>query len=199
MTRTFIAVDLDDATRDILARLTRRVAREIPTARVVSPDAIHVTLAFLGELDDQRVADAIEAARETAAGASPFWLAPGRMGIFGPEYAPRVVWIGIGGQVGRLRALQRRLAHALDARGFPLDSKPFEPHLTLARLTTRIDEPAALRLRQLRSEPPPRSRTWNVDDLRVMRSDLSRSGARYTPLAVIPLAAPLQEPPNDAE
>ncbi len=194
MTRAFIAVDLDSATRDILARLTRRVARALPTARVVTPDSIHVTLAFLGELDDQRVEDAIAATREAAAGVAPFWLAPGRIGVFGPDQAPRVVWVGIEGQTGRLHALQRRLSHALDARGFTLDSKPFEPHLTLARLSTRLDEPSMLRLRQLRSEPPPRAESWKVDGLRVMRSDLSRAGARYTPLSIIPLGAPLQEP-----
>lgn len=196
MTRTFIAVDLDDATRDALARLSRRVSRALPIARVTAPETLHITLAFLGELDDTQVADAIQAAREAAASAAPFSLALGRIGVFGPDHAPRVVWIGLGGQIGRLHALQRNLTRGLEARDFTLDSKPFAPHLTLARLTSRLDDASALRLHQLRSEPAPRADSWRVDDLRVMRSDLSRSGARYTPLAIIPLGAPLQEPPD---
>lgn len=191
MTRAFIAVDLDGATRETIARLVRRVARALPTARIIAPETLHVTLAFLGELDDPRIEEAIAATREAAAGVAPFWLAPGRIGVFGPDHAPRVVWIGIDGQTGRLRALQRRLTRALEARAFTLDSKPFAPHLTLARLAAPLDEPSALRLHQLRSEPPPRAESWRVDGLRVMRSDLSHTGARYTPLAIIPLGAPL--------
>ena len=198
MTRTFIAVDLDDATRDALARLSRRVSRALPAARVPAPETLHITLAFLGELDDPRIEDAIQATREAAAGAAPFWLAPGRIGVFGPDHAPRVVWVGIGGQTGRLRALQRSLARALDARGFTPDDKPFSPHLTLARLTAPLDDASTLRLQQLRSEPPPRADSWRVEDLRVMRSDLSHAGARYTPLAIIPLVAPQLEPPSSS-
>jgi 2'-5' RNA ligase len=187
MTRTFIAVDLDSATHDALARLSRRVARALPTARIVNPDTIHMTLAFLGELDDLGVENAIAATREAAAEALPFWLTAGRIGVFGPEHAPRVVWVGIGGQTGKLRALQRRLTHELEERGFTPDDKPFAPHLTLARLNTPPDESSRLRLRELLSEPPLRGESWRVEDLRVMRSDLSRTGARYTPLAIIPL------------
>lgn len=189
MTRTFIAIDLDNLTREALARLTRRMARALPTARTVAPETLHLTLAFLGELADARVTDAIEATREAAVGVAPFRLAPGRLGVFGPDYAPRVIWVAIGGQTGPLHALQRRLMRTLEAHGFALDSKPFAPHLTLARLTAPLGEDAALRLSQLRSEPLPRSESWQVEDVRVMRSDLSQTGARHTPLAIIPLAA----------
>ncbi|HEX9038847.1 MAG TPA: RNA 2',3'-cyclic phosphodiesterase [Ktedonobacterales bacterium] len=189
MTRVFIAVDLDAPTREALARLLRRVAHVLPRARVVAPETLHVTLAFLGELDDQRLAEAIAAAREVAAEAAPFSLAPGHIGIFGPDDAPRVIWLALGGQVRRLIALQRRLAHALEARGFTLDPRPFSPHLTLARLTAPPGEYGLLGLRELRSQPS-RKDSWQVDDVRVMRSDLTPAGARYTPLAIIPLGAP---------
>ena len=188
MTRVFIAVDLDAPTREALARLLRRVARALPKARAVAPETLHVTLSFLGQLDDAQVAAAIEAARETAADASPFSLKPGRIGVFGPDHAPRVLWMALDGQVGRLRALQRRLAHTLADRGFPPDARPFSPHLTLARLNAKLDDQAAIRLSQLRAEPPIRKDSWLVDELRVMRSELAPGGARHTPLAVFPLA-----------
>lgn len=187
MTRTFIALDLDDPTREALVRLSRRLARAMPTARVAAPETLHITLAFLGELDDDRVADATQATRDAAGESAPFWLAPGRIGIFGPEGAPRVIWVGIGGQVGRLHALQRRLSHALAARGFALDGKAFSPHLTLARLNAPPGEAAMLRLRALRSEPPIRSDAWLIESVRVMRSDLAPGGARHAPLAIVPL------------
>jgi RNA 2',3'-cyclic 3'-phosphodiesterase len=189
MTRVFIAVDLDAPTRAALARLLRRLARALPNARVVAPETLHVTLAFLGELDDDQVAAASEAARLTAAEGRPFYLAPGPIGVFGPDHAPRVVWVALGGQVERLRALQWSLARELETRGFALESRPFSPHMTLARLTVRLDERAALGLSKLRAEPPPRKGSWLVDELRVMRSDLAQSAARYAPLAIYPLGS----------
>lgn len=189
MTRVFIAVDLDAPTRAALARLLRRLARSLPSARVVAPETLHVTLAFLGELDDERLTEASEAARIAAPGARPFYLAPGQIGVFGPDHAPRVIWVALGGQVARLRALQRALAHELEARNFPLEARPFSPHLTLARLSARLDESGALALSRLRAEPPVRKNSWLVDELRVMRSDLAPTGARYTPLAAFPLSA----------
>ena len=191
MTRVFIAVDLDAPTREALARLLRRLARALPSARVVAPETLHVTLAFLGELDSGQITEATTAARVTAADALPFSLAPGPIGVFGPEHAPRVVWVALGGQVERLRALQNRLARELASRGFTLESHPFSPHLTLARLSAHLDAQAALSFSRLRAEPPVRKDSWLVGELRVMRSDLAPTGARYTPLAIFPLASPL--------
>lgn len=185
MTRTFIAVDLDTPTRDTVAQLLRRVADALPHARVVTPDTLHITLAFLGELDDERLASATEATR-AAESVAPFSLALGRVGVFGPDHAPRVIWLAIGGQERRLRMLQRQVTRALAARAFALDTRPFAPHLTLARLSAPLDETAAMRLRQLRSETP-QAAPWRVDDLRVMRSDLDVARVRYTPLTVIKL------------
>lgn len=187
MTRVFIAVDLDAPTREALARLLRRVARALPKARAVAPETLHVTLAFLGELDDEQVTAAIEAAREAAADTAPFWLAPGHLGVFGPDHAPRVLWVALGGQVNHLRALQRRLARALDTRGFPPDANGFSPHLTLARFKAPLDPAAAIHLSELRGQPPVRQDSWLVDEVRVMRSELDPSGARHTPLATFPL------------
>jgi 2'-5' RNA ligase len=186
MTRVFIAVDPSEAARRSLANLTNRVALALPGARTVGPETLHVTLAFLGEQDDASVAETIAAARAAAENVTPFLLRLGQVGVFGPERAPRVVWVALDGQVVRLRVLQRRLALALNAREMLWDdSKPFAPHLTLARLKSALDSRAAAELAKLRAEPP-RAEPWTVAELRVMRSDLTPNGARYTPLAVIP-------------
>jgi 2'-5' RNA ligase len=184
----FIAIDPDDTARRALSQLVRRVAHALPKARAVAPETLHLTLAFLGELNDEGVAEAIAAAGEVAASVGPFALATGHIGVFGPEHASRVIWVALGGELGRLHALQRRLTHALDTRGVPRDTKPFAPHLTLARLNASPDERAALQFIQLRNEPS-RAASWQVDGIRVMRSDLAPTGARHTPLAIIPLGA----------
>lgn len=188
MTRTFIALDLSEATRGALQREIRRLARALPDVRFVDPDTLHLTLAFLGELDDDALATTITLADEAARPARPFELALSGLGVFGPPAAPRVIWAGVGGETRALHGLQRRLADALEAQGFPRESRPFSPHLTLARLKRPLDEAAYIRLRGLLAAPTPRSTRWPVSELRVMRSELTADGARYTALSIARLA-----------
>ncbi|HEY7849361.1 MAG TPA: RNA 2',3'-cyclic phosphodiesterase [Ktedonobacterales bacterium] len=188
MTRTFIALDLSEAARATLHNDLRRLARGLPDVRFVDPASLHLTLAFLGELDDEALAAVIALAGEVARHAAPFELALAGLGVFGPTDAPRVIWAGVGGELRSLLALQRRLADALVAEGFPREQRPFSPHLTLARLKRPLDEAARQRLRALLGGPSTRPTRWRVADLRVMRSELAATGARYTALSVAPLA-----------
>lgn len=188
MTRTFIALDLSEAAREALRRELRRLARALPDVRLADPTDLHLTLAFLGELDDDALATVIALAGEVASQSTPFELALAGLGVFGPPTSPRVVWAGVGGETRRLLTLQRRVADALEAQGFPREQRPFSPHLTLARLKRPLDESAYQRLRTLLAGPAPRPTRWRVDDLRVMRSDLAATGARYSALSVAPLA-----------
>lgn len=189
MTRIFIALALSDAARETLRREERRLARALPDVRFAAPEDMHLTLAFLGEVDDATLAQVIALGGEVASHARPFDLALAGLGVFGPPHAPRVVWAGVGGDTQRLLALQRRLADALEALGFPREQRPFSPHLTLARLKRPLDDVAAQRLRAALVGTPPAPTRWRVDDLRVMRSDLAATGARYTTLSVAPLAS----------
>lgn len=188
MTRIFIALALSDDARETLRREERRLARALPAVRFAASDDLHLTLAFLGEVDDATLAQVIALSGEVASHARPFELALSGLGVFGPPHAPRVVWAGVGGETRSLLALQRRLADALEALGFPREQRPFSPHLTLARLKRPLDDAAAQRLRAALAGPPPAPTRWRVDDLRVMRSELAATSARYTTLSVAPLA-----------
>lgn len=186
MTRVFIALEVGEAARATLRQTCASLGHALPGVRWVDAASLHLTLAFLGELDDAAVATLTETALAVAAGAQPFALRLDRLGVFGPEWAPRVIWAGVGGETERLRAVQAALARALVAQGFPLGDRRFAAHLTLARLKRGPDEAAVERLRaRLRGPALPPS-AWNVADLRVMRSDLSRAGAVYTPLRIAP-------------
>ncbi len=191
MTRTFIALDLSEATRVALRGELRRLARALPDVRFVDPANLHLTLAFLGELDDETLAAVIALAGEVARHAAPFELALAGLGVFGLPTAPRVIWVGVGGETRALLALQRRLAAALEAEGFPREQRPFSPHLTLARLKRPLDAAARQRLDNLLASPASTAASqatrWRVADLRVMRSELAATGARYTALSVAPL------------
>jgi 2'-5' RNA ligase len=187
-TRTFIALDLSHTARETLRRELRRVERTLPGVRLTDPADLHLTLAFLGEQDDDALATIIALTADVARQGAPFMLALRGFGVFGPPHAPSVLWMGVGGETRRLIALQRRLADALEAQGFPREQRPYAPHLTLARLKRPLDEGAFQRLSALLAGPKPPATRWRVDDIRVMRSERTAVESRYTALSIAPLA-----------
>jgi 2'-5' RNA ligase len=191
MTRTFVAIELGDAARAHLAREMARLGRALPGVRWVDPNGVHLTLAFLGELDDTRLAAVYAASEEVAPLVEPFVLTAGRLGAFGTERAPRVVWMGVEGAVAQLARLRMALVEALAARGFARDARPFAPHLTLARLRTPPTSARATQLWELVREQGQRGATASIEarQLSVMRSELTRPVARYTCLRAVPLGS----------
>lgn len=190
LTRTFIAVELPNAARAALQAHIARLGRALPHVRFQPPDSLHLTLAFLGELDDEQLAAATQAAIAAAAStAPPFTLTVAGLGVFGPPYAPRVLWCGVGGDVPALLRLQAALADQLEVAGFPREERPFAPHLTLARLKQPLDSAALQRLSGILANPSVAKTPFAVDSLSVMKSELLRPAARYTCLCACPLGA----------
>ncbi len=197
-TRTFLALGVSDEARRALGRIRASLARALPAVRFADLAGVHLTLTFLGSLDAEQLALATEGAEASAHASSPFDLTLGRPGFFGPAHAPRVLWVGVDGQIDPLRTLQRRLADELAARGFPRESRPFAAHLTLARLNHPLSPEEQTRLQTalvaLAQLPTPNA-PWRIETLDVMASELRPTGARYTRLRACPLASPTS-PPN---
>jgi 2'-5' RNA ligase len=186
MTRAFIAVALSDAAREALRREISSLANALPSVRWVNVASLHLTLAFLGDLDDERLAAAHEATQAATQQGAPFQLTLDQLGTFGPAHAPRVIWAGVGGDVASLRHIQGLLARELDRRGFPPQEHPFSPHLTLARIKERLPAPELTALQQRANKPLTHTATWTITTLDVMKSELIRPAARYTTLASYP-------------
>ena len=189
MTRTFLALELPETIKAVLRRRTERLAHALPEVRIVDVAGLHLTLAFLGELDNAHLAAATEAAEEAASAHAPITLRLARLGTFGSARSPRVIWVGLAGEVAQLGALQSTLADALAARGFPREARPFAPHLTLARIKKPLSDDLLAALARLQGEPAPDA-AWQADALSVMKSELLRPAALYTALSRWPLAAP---------
>jgi 2'-5' RNA ligase len=206
VTRTFIAIELTDKLRAELVRQLDRLRHAAPEVRWVEPANLHLTLAFLGELDDERLAAATDAAEAAAAQGQPFRLATAGLGYFGAPHAPRVIWAGIGGESARLAQLHAALAEALDQRGFPREERPFAPHVTLARVKQPLPAPTVGRLLALVGDgaSPAHhahhhhgSAMW-VRHISVMKSELARPAAQYSCLHMSRLGngAPAGSPPQ---
>jgi 2'-5' RNA ligase len=186
--RLFVAVDVGARVAGALGETIAGLRATAPDAKWVSAEGAHVTLAFLGHVADERVAAIETAVTEVASRHAPLGLRIRGGGGFGSSKRPRVLWIGIDGEVDLLAAVQRDLAEALRPLGFEPEQRAFKPHLTVARardargdvaLAACVQTLAELDLGEVR-----------IDAVVLYRSDLSRAGARYTALARPPLAAP---------
>ncbi len=188
MTRTFIALDMNEQQQRFLGDIIGRAAQSLPSLRWVNPAGIHLTLAFLGELDDERLALAMEAARVAAQDISPFTYRLKGLGVFDSRKQARVIWMGVEDQASPfvqgspLQALHRTLNRELERRGFVVEARQFSPHLTLARIKTVLnaqEQQALARLLQ-GGQTSATSQVYQARGLYVMKSDLARREARYT-------------------
>jgi 2'-5' RNA ligase len=181
--RLFVAVDLDDAAKRAIAAEQQRIGslfgRSDRTLRWVRPEQMHLTLVFVGEVDETRGA-AIAGAMSEPLPVAPFALAFGRIGMFPARGAPSVLWLGVTTGVQEAVAAQRLVASRLEPLGVARDPRPYHPHLTLARW--RSARPADRGV-IAREESGVEVIVDRVDRVVLYRSHLSSSGPRYEALA----------------
>lgn len=185
--RAFFAIELGDAARRAAAELARWL-REAPGGegvRWVRPEALHVTLRFLGDVDPARAAPLASRARLELAALSPFVLRLGPAELFPTPRRPRVVALGLE-PAAPLEALAAAVERAVVAEGFAPEPRAFRPHLTLGRVRDR-------RFPSVAAAPLP-AQELAVRESILFRSELSPGGSRYTPLERIPLGASVHHP-----
>jgi 2'-5' RNA ligase len=190
MTRTFIALEMPVSAQRVLSRTIERFAQALPALRWVDPASIHLTLAFLGELDDDRLALAMEATQAAAHDFPAFDYRLTTPGVFGSPQQPRVIWMGIEDQPlaqlhgSPLQRLHHILNRELQRRDFETEKRPFSPHLTLSRVKQPFTPAEQQSLQRLlySSSDAATATFYKVNSLNVMKSELSRAGAKYTVL-----------------
>jgi len=190
--RAFVAVLLDEGVRAAIAATIERLRPLGSAVAWVPPRNLHVTLHFLGDQSDERLAEAEAALAEAAAGSAPLDITFHGIGAFPGLERPRIVWVGLAHGALEARRLQARVTDALAMRGFAREERPWHPHLTIGRVH---DE------RRWRREagPPLRSAlaqaatttfgTQRVTEMALMRSDPSPAGVRYTVRRALRLGA----------
>ena len=184
--RLFVACELPDGVRQALGRIQDDLRRlGAGRLRWARPEGIHVTLKFLGAVEESRL-DRITAALAAAVGPFRVELRPATLGGFGGTRL-RVVWIGLEGDVEKLASLAGQVEAALAPLGFPRERRPFAAHLTLARVP---DQAPAAERRQLatmieRFELPPMP-SMVLTEVSLMQSILGPAGSVYRRLASFP-------------
>ena len=190
--RAFLAVSPDAQVKRALADVVSQV-RGTGAAGIalVRPDSVHLTLKFLGDISKAQV-DAVERAVTVAvSGISELSLTLGRAGVFPSSGSPRVLWVGLEGDLDGLAELQWSVEQATEAAGFARERRRFSPHLTIGRVRDGA-RPEQIRraIEGLLSAKVPADVRLDVRSVDLVRSILLPSGAIYERLAQFPLAGP---------
>jgi 2'-5' RNA ligase len=187
--RSFIAIELPEDLKKALAELQRefRSAGNSPV-KWVQVDNIHLTLKFLGDIDIDST-DKITAALEGAVNnITPFSIEASKLGVFPNLNRIQIIWVGLYGELEKLAQLQKRIEESLKPLGFPPENRPFSPHLTLGRVRDYARPDERQKLGQLITAANFEGKyTINVNNINLMRSQLTREGPIYSKLRIITL------------
>lgn len=181
--RLFVALHVPSELLDAIeADVVDPLREHLPGARWTRPEGRHLTLAFLGEVPDEQIADVGAALDSAAAPHEAFEARFADVGGFPNLRRPRVLWVGIGAGAEPMAALARSVATGLGPLGFEAEKRPFAGHLTLARF--KVPKPVG----ELPEVSVP-SQPFDVAEIVLFRSQLHPKGARYSVLERYPLSA----------
>ena len=188
--RLFVGVDVGDAVRREVARvgsaLTGKLeaAKKPPKIAWVKPAALHVTIKFIGEVDEPDLVR-LQELLAPPIGIAPFELVWRGIGTFPSPKRPRALWLGVTNGAAPLAAVEAEVSRRLaGANAFELEDRAFLPHLTLGRVKMDgegIDWPKILKAVEVRHV------SSVVDRVTLYRSQLSQFGPHYTGLVSAPL------------
>ncbi len=182
--RLFVAVSLPSEIRNRLAAVQDQLRRAQADVSWVRAENVHVTLKFLGEVEEKRLDKIRPALTDVARAAAPFSMEVAGLGSFGGRN-PRVVWVGVGEGAEQLVQLAGQVEGALGRVGFPKERRGFTAHLTLGRVrSSRNTEALLAALQESQAE---RFGTVTATQFELMQSELRPSGSVYTVLDRFPL------------
>jgi RNA 2',3'-cyclic 3'-phosphodiesterase len=137
--RTFLALDLEEATLDYLARVQEELCKGQSNVRPVDRDNLHLTLIFLGDVHDDLLPQVCDLAAASAGLVQPFEYQVRGVECVPPSGPLRMIWAGVLDPTGRLGELAEHLRLALAGLGLHEETRSFHPHITLARVKSDRD------------------------------------------------------------
>lgn len=189
MIRCFIALDLSGEIYQNLGKLIENLKKgvQFTTSRPawVRPESIHLTLKFLGNIEENMVEPISEVVKKAAEETSPFTIRIRDLGVFPDERRPRVLWCGMTKGEIQTVSLQKKIDRGLAPLGFEKDKRLFHPHLTLARIKS-LKGTAALMSIIKANQQNSYIGECSFDRIILFRSELHPDGARYTKLFEAP-------------
>jgi len=183
--RTFIAFKLPKNIIFSISEIQNRFKSYAFNARWINPENIHLTLKFLGDInytDIEKVGKTIINAVNSHASVS---LAVKGAGVFPGIKRPRVIWVGLTGEIEKLVSIQNDIEENLEKLGFPREKRPFRGHLTLGRIKGKMNPQKLLNV--IKKFEKFESELFVADKIFLIKSDLKSTGSIYTELKSISL------------
>jgi 2'-5' RNA ligase len=131
--RAFIGIDFDSGCKEYIYGLQQRLRKYAVKGRWKRIDNFHLTLKFLGEINEMQKKQIDEAMQDICAGQKPFLLEITEPGIFEGRNAIRVLWLGLAGELDILKHLAGKTDRSLHKIGFPLEKRRYTPHVTIGQ------------------------------------------------------------------
>ena len=175
--RLFLAIELGQETLDALEQAMAPLRSEAPELAWVSRQERHLTLKFLGDVDEAGLERVIALADGVARQHRPFAMHLGGVGAFPNFRRARVVWIGVDHET-RLELLHHDLELAGECEGFEMEGRAFRPHITLARVPAPFELERVRRLSRV-ARKIDFTATTDVSEITLFESTLASAGARY--------------------
>jgi len=176
--RTFIALELPEGIQRGLGKVQRALKFPGLSARWVRTDAMHLTVKFLGNIRREEVPEVSSLMEEAVLDIAPFELSIEGLWSFPPKGRPRILWVGVTGEVEPLGVVAKRLEEGARLLGAKGEDRRYVPHLTLGRVKSA---PADFEER-LAEVVRPMLGTFQAHELTLFMSELSGQGSRYTVL-----------------
>jgi 2'-5' RNA ligase len=184
--RTFIAVDIDEAVRRRMAALQEKLGHSAPGVKWTDPASMHITLLFLGEVEELDVVPICRIVAEQCARLPRFALEVKGLGAFPTSRRPKILWAGLTEGVEELKRIHAALEPPLLERGcYRREDRAYSPHLTLGRLTQ--EDRAGAWGPILAKHADWQGGTTPVEEVLIMRSELGRAGPVYSVMGRAPL------------
>ena len=188
--RTFLAVELPNRVKETSIYLQTTVDAKPKVVKWIKAANIHLTLRFIGPTPGEEVPKIREAVEEAVAGHSDFSLEISRTGVFPKKERPRVLWLGVGGDVDEAKSLVTDINRSLKDLGYPPEEREYAPHITIGRIRyPQKITPDVSRFLNSEYEPIP----VDVQKVKFFHSDLVPGGPIYSILGVHELTPVGQE------
>ena len=158
--------------------LLRRLAELVPEIRWTSPDNVHITLKFFGNLEPERAGAVVDAIHPVAASAPAFPVQLADWGGFPSRRRPHVLWLGLGMGSDELVRLASACESVLEPLGFVAEGRPFRPHCTLGRLRQEWSGPVRQRCEEI-LDGVPESPLFLANEVVLFESLTGPRGARH--------------------
>lgn len=175
--RVFIAIELPDEIRKNIVELVSELKEVGSAVKWVEEKNLHITLKFLGWVEDRKIDDVIELAAKAAGGTGSFKAKFEGLGTFPPGKTPRVVWVGVSEGGEKLKKLADSLEETLSNAGYRSEEREFNSHVTIGRVK---EKKGVDKLREkLEDYKDPKFGEAVVDHVDVMKSTLTPKGPIY--------------------